>query len=700
MNPNRLHIIRYQNHLWISQPWLIDHIQVSEKYLERVRYGKDTQDRETWQYIRLDSMFFYRLDTIPKASDKLDMARVQAEATDYNTGRLNDIKTEFKHQINELVDTSLSLYYQDYGYDLTKATELAIAYGVIRFAREATAGTMYKELELPKMQLWELLCEVARELCPHRLNYDKVRSFMNRLKKLPTDTEELKAALVDGRKNNENSRKFGKSSNKLVNTHTGEVFDYCAHELLIYGLWVNMGGYTKLTKQQVFDDYTVLCEQYQLEPVSLGTVKSYINKNRHWLALERHGLDVYTEKYSTYISRRQAEYSGSIWAIDWSGTKINYLDKDGYIKTGYMIRIVDLAEHRIIGWEVIPRKITQKKGNGVKGGEPGWETHPAMSIAFGRAVEYTGGYGCVEMVTDNGGAFTSAESKRHLKALCQQYRQIAIGNKQANKAERIVREFSQFSRQLPNWANDGFRAHFTSEENLNKPYTDMEKDELRKFLPNWDEMYQQVSDLVAKFNSERGKEVKRLKGLKKLTDRELRQAFGTHTSLGFGNSRGVVQVKLNGYTHRFDVYDYDALLQKVASLTSDKAMTVKVIWDESAADLYNLGDKYIDTLLPLEQSHGAIAEATDSTRRGYRTQKAKKQLQLDKAQSRTAELGGALADMDYSTALVNTQGSGKVVQLAQLEELEDQQEPANNNDNPDDIVITDDLIEQHIYNNR
>ena len=254
---NRQHIVLYNAKIWVSQHWVETTLEIGEKYLEKVRYDKSFKSRKSWAYERLDGVFYYLAESIPKIGERVNLEALKHEAVNYDEFRLEGIKTAFKQQINEQINSGFSTYYENKcGYSLEKSQELTLANAVISVVQQAVEGKNHKSFGLKKMQLWELLQTVALEVCPHRLNYSNLRSFINRINDLPTEVEALKEALVDGRKNNDNSRKFGKSANKLVNTNTGEVFNYCTHELLIYGLWVNIGGHNKLTKEE---DFSAIC---------------------------------------------------------------------------------------------------------------------------------------------------------------------------------------------------------------------------------------------------------------------------------------------------------------------------------------------------------------------------------------------------------------------------------------------------------
>lgn len=556
---------------------------------------------------------------------------------------------------------------------------------------------------LTKAEMWDAFVEVWKKHAGAMNSVAYLRKRLHRIEQYEKDKGSLVEAVINGRYGNQNARKIGII--KVINETTGQPYDYDIHQLLTFGLWRNADYANKLSKAEVYRRYVDICGQLHIAPLSTTSVDRLLVKNRHWLSWIRDGEDAFKNIYAPYIVRDKLRYAGSKWAADWSGTNLSYVDRTGKVSTLYMLRIYDVATTQMVGWEAIERNDVKEKG---RRGEPGWESHPAMSVAFERAVQHQGGRGCMELLTDNASCFTSERSRRHLRAICVNHRTISIGNKRANEAEQMIYAFNQFCRTLSNWSMSGFRSGIAGKlDSVANPDAIV-----KELLPNYTQAYAQIEAQVQAWNADKSSKPYH-PALSPLSHLQRRRAFGRWTTKGVGNSQGKIRVKGDYVEHLFDAGDYQAFLDKVKHKTTDRAMTVRMIWDKTGADLYTNSKKekdmqHICTILPVQKSHKTTYEATPDTRTGYRTQLAQKEKYTQDVANRHDDLSRIAAELElpYLQATMLNKGKGKEVQLAQQEHINPNKKTTkkknikskqqNEHSTPD--LTNSDLIDAHMRN--
>lgn len=621
---NSADIIIYSQRLYVSESFILSRTDYRSDYLLRHRGNKALK---SWKWIKHFGVYFYDFETIPNNIRLGHKDDLLLRAVVVEDQRLNAFKTAFEQCCEDYKSFNVDYYRYESEYKQTaeRAQELCQAHGVTLAILEWDREKRYQEFELTKTEMWECMREVANKLCPYTFKMKNAISLQNKVKRLPPEHDELRDALINKKNGNQSARKVGREENKIVDTQTGEVFSYDIHQVLFFQYWMNPYKANKLTKSMVYDRYKIECAKQGIDPVSLSTVKSYINKNRQWMSLERDGYDTFNEKYAPYIPQKKLKYSGSLWAADYSGLKLLYND-NGKARSPYMLRIVDVASEKIVGYAF----------------SDGGEDWRAVLEALEMAVENNGGYAAAELITDNGGAFIGHNIKHRLETLFQKHRPITLGNKQANPAEVYVKLLSDFSRRFENWSMLGFNSSFKNIENVANPdYIKL------KELPTKPEVHDQGHGLVEMWNNEprpsghkpnEYHEANRLPSLPKVSARTHRFVFGTHTQIAFGTARSIISVRYRKQDYKFNVEDWDATLSLIATNSTDKNMTVTLVYNSEAADIYSLDGKYLTTLEPVKYSHKGFAEKTDETAEAYKAHRSKKKQYKTDAEAQINEL--------------------------------------------------------------
>lgn len=599
-------IIIFNDKLYIQQSMIIEILEYSKEYLRVARY-RDT----SWQYIKKFDKYFYLYDSIPYNERIGNKQQLKNSATSIENTVTTKFKERFKVDCEYAIttDPSYYMYERERKFNPELANEFCQAIGIINITREWLEAKKEAEYELSKLDAWKAYTEIASELCPRVFRFNHSYSFMNKVRDLPTEPNELREAIVSGRYGNKNKQILGCEKNKIVDTETGEIKNYDLHQAIIAYHWMNPFRANKLSKYAVYQIYLRKCEVFNLKPISLSLCKEYILKNRHWMSLERDGKDYFNTHIMPYIPQEKLKYSRSLYCADFSGTKLLYND-NGKANTMYMLRIIDVASEKIVGYAL------------VDSGEPGWAIMKAMK----QTIDNHGGISAYELVTDNGGAWNSL--KPLLQVLFTKFRQIQLGNKQANPAEIYVKLLSEFSRKFENWSMIGFASHFKNIENrANEDYQKLSE------MPTKSQMYLQIDNLVKEWNS-----TKRSHGLTpneffeknqnpkvaKIDNIKYRYVFGNHSELAFADTRGILKVSKDYESRMFDSKDWTAVMEKIAASTSDKQMTVKVVWDKQQADIYSLTGDYILSLTPTNLSHKSIAESSTESEAAFEAHQSKK----------------------------------------------------------------------------
>lgn len=642
--------------LWLSQRLVMKVCGISEKYLEqkaRFIYKKSVRSCDlakskeflpdsgkAWRWARTGNGFYYCLDNIPDRAPKhyrsmFGTAEELKEALKglENTSKkaLNEnIKDMIKQQVKALVNLDDARYYE---YDAPvlfnpkKAKELAKAKAWISYIKENYENGGYKNLGLLRKQDFLAVCtDILAEMHLEGLKVNNSAYLRRKTENFPADLLGQRDYLINERYDNDNARKVGKYP--LVDTETGEIFKFDAHEAIMYNAYMNPFGSSKEAIRQLYVNiYSEAIREFGFEPIAYRTFCDHLTRfHKHMLmAKERHGKDYFRKQFLTYVPQKKLQYSHSLFAGDGSGTiNYKYYGKKNELKTMklYVMLISDIASRKIVGWSVA------EKGSHK-------ETPEMVREAVKMAVKNCNYQTMFEFISDNHGAFTDSNSEAFLGMVFNKVRTIEAGNSQANPAETEFRLFKQSLKGLSNYGSTSWDAGI--EGRSNPDYFNV------KDLPTYEEAIEQFSEIVERWNAGKLRdgstpnerfEHKNPK-CADIDSRIIRRIYGNHTQADISYMRGFVKVeKTKGYEYResylFEIPDYwgdgGEIIAKATGYK--KNASVKIVWTEEMADLYTLDDKFIMSCPPAVLASSSHAEADEESLKalGYH-QKRKEQME-------------------------------------------------------------------------
>jgi transposase InsO family protein len=591
-------IIKYHNRYWARLQYVVDECGVSEVRVVNQSYREDS---ELYRSVKLNQNTYIDIETVPKKhllGNDLFFEKCHVLVWDSNIDALHKALHNEMYYKMELQNADWYHYHSGLRINYEKAKAIDQYGNILLIARNFP----YKNFNIKNQQeFFEHICIVGSEVCPE-FKFKSWKSIYSKLQHMPFDAEQLKMWLIPGSYKNQNSRKWGRQENKLVSKSTGEVLNFDTHEALVYRYWINPGKSSKLSKKQVYDHYKTDCVKANITPVSLATVKRYINLKRPMLSLERDGFDTFNSKYSPYVMNAPLEFSGSQWCADYSGSKLAYwnTDRDGEkrMKSLNVLRIIDVMSGKIVGWQTV------KQG----------ENPTATLQGFKNAVEGVN-YAAIELVTDNGSAFKAKDIKLRLSKLFVKHRYIGLGNKQANPAEGFVKRLTEYSRELDNWMMLGFAASFGSENNRNN------EDYASQFvLENEYQANEQIELLFERWNEELDMKTKRTRSeifeanrnpkLQELSQESRFFAFANHSRINIAECRGNVMLQLGYESFNYQFKDYAQALATLESTADTADMNVIVAFDHTQAHIYSPQGDFIMSLEKVKLSHKSFAEMT------------------------------------------------------------------------------------------
>lgn len=602
---NTPNIIKYHNQYWASFEYCVEMLEVSDSYLERQIKAFSHKNYIKHKY---NGGWYFAVSSIPRKEllgNERFFEQVCEVVYDRNVIQLRNAFKEACYYATECNNADWYEYQSGFKINREKAKEID-QYGNILLQIKTFP---FWKFNVQKMEFYTHALEIGRELCPMFI-FKNEKSIINKLKQLPEDKEELKIWLVPGYYSNQNKRIWNRDENRLVNTNTGEVADIDIHAKIAFKYWINPGKGNKLNKRQVYDNYKAEIEAMGIEPVSLSTMKRYINEKRMFLSIERDGKVAFNDKYGVYIPAEKLKYSGSQWSVDYSGSKLGYwheyIDKKGKkqrkVNSLYVLRIMDTFSGYWLGFSVS------------EGGENAIVTLQGFKNAIAPLKKTA-----FELVTDNGGAFTNGEMALRLSKLFVKHRRISLGNKQANPAENLVRRVSELSRECDNWLMLGFHSSFSRSNNntANPEYAGND------ILNSKEEAIEQLYLLQERWNNERDLHSKKSRielyaenqhpELEDLTPENRFFAFANHTKVSVAESRGLIVVKSDKIEQKYQFDDFGTALQTIAPHCTTQDLEVIVAFTAEEAHLYSVKGDYIMQLQRAKLAHKSFAEMTKAS---------------------------------------------------------------------------------------
>lgn len=626
--------------LWLSQRLVMEVCGNSEATLrkERVVYKKSVRacdlakskeflpdSGKAWRWAKTSNGFYYCLNNIPNRAPKhyrsmfgteQELREAMSQLQEVGSQKRNEVvKMELKKVVKSLTNTEDVQYYE---YDAPvlftpkKARELAKAKAWVGFIKNQYESGDFRLFGVQRKQDFLSLCtEVLQEMQLEGLKVSNPAYLKRKIDHFPSERLEQLDYLINERYDNDNARKVGKYP--LVDTETGEIFQFDAHEALMYNLYMNPFGSSKEAIRQVYvNTYTEAIQEFGFEPIAYRTFCHYLGMfhKQILLAKERHGKDYFKKQFLTYVPQKKLQYAHSLFAGDGSGTiNYRYYNRKGELKTMklYVIMISDVASRKIVGWAVAEKG--QHK-----------ETSEMVIKAVKMALQKCDYQTMFEFISDNHGAFTSKESEDFLNMVFNKVRTIEVGNSQANPAETEFRLFKQSLKGLSNYASTSWNVGIEGQSNPD--YFNI------KELPTYEEAIEQFAEVVERWNAGKLRDGTtpnerfeyKNPNCRDIDSRIIRRIYGNHTQADISYMRGFVKVeKAKGYEHRetylFEIPDYwgDGS-EAIAKATGyKKTAKVAIVWTEEMADLYTLDGKFIISCPPAVLASASHAEADEQS---------------------------------------------------------------------------------------
>ena len=662
--------------LWISQRLIMQVCQISYEYLRLSRnkfkksiskgykYGDYLPETgKSWRWAKVKGQFYYDYDNIPdrkpthyrsKLGTKHELLQQYEALLSANEGKKEDlIKNTIIGQVSVLVNNNDIAYYM-YDAHVTftrkQAEQMALAKAWCIWMLKQLENDNYKALGILKKQDFFSIC--ISIISPMQLEGFKPKSaeYLRNtiLYKFPTDNilEQLNFFISD-KYGNQNALVVGKYP--IFSEETGEIFQFDIHQAIMFNLYMNPGSATKEYLHSLWEDkYCKDIVEFGMQPISYRTFCHHLSRfnNEIKTARERHGVEHYKKNVQTYVTAERLKYAHSLFCADGSGTiNYSYVDKKGKQNTMklYVILITDVATKKIVGWSP-----------STKGSHK--ETPQMMMDAVKMAIENTGRQTMFEFISDNHGAFKSAESRSFLNMVFNRVRFIEAGNSQANPAETQFRLFKRSLKDMNSFISTSWNAGIEGQSNPD--YLKLDE------LPSYEDACILMHNLIKRWNDTKQRD--------QVTPNEryehnihpncqpinpivLRYLFANHTEVNLSYMRGFVNVfKSKGYNestmYQFEIPDYGAngteQIAKAIGYTANAK--VKVVWDENAADLYTLEGKYILTCLPAMKAVQSHAELNDEFANGLDHQMGRKKAQTKAIDEFEMALNDVFQELGYS----------------------------------------------------
>lgn len=647
MNIQPTDIIIRQNgkeSLWLSQRLVMEVCGVSDEYLKIARNRNKGSIRacdlakakefmpdsgKAWRFAKTKNGFFYCYDNIPDRKptefrSKLGTAeniktKLKQVFDGFKVNLNQHIKAGLIEKVNQLInnnDVKFYMYEASSGHTKKQASDLAKAKAWCSYIKTTYENEDFKQIGVKSKQDFIALCvEILEPMALYGLKVSNAAYLRRKVLEMPETLQEQREYFVSDKNYNDNARKVGKYP--LFDEETGEVFQFDAHEALMYNAYMNPGETSKDFIRQLYINYYVEnIGEFGFEPIAYRTFCQHLGMlhNQIKTAKARHGKDYYKKQLLTYVPSKKLQYSHSLFAGDGSGTisyKYPYKNSKGRVELRtmklYVILISDVASRKIVGWAPAPRG--QHK-------ESPEMTAQAVKMAINNCEQMT----MFEFISDNHGAFTSAESKDLLNLVFNKVRTIEVGNSQSNPAETEFRLFKQSLRSELNFVSSSWNTGI--EGQANPDYFDIET------LPSYEDAVIQFSEIVDRWNSRPLRDLttpnmrfaNRHPNALPMDSRVLRQIFGNRTQVDASYMRGFIKVsKTKGYELRedflFEIPEYEttgaALISK--AINHKRNGKLEIVWNEDAADVYTLDGEFVMTCQAADLSSNSHAEADETS---------------------------------------------------------------------------------------
>lgn len=664
--------------IWVSQRLVMQVCGVQKEYLDtkaRPRYKKSIkknykygdflpkpESNTYWRWGKVNGTFYYDLDCLPdrkpthyrsKFGAKHELLQqYEALQSADKSNKQNQLKALIQAQVNTFIDNTDITYYMYsamVGFNQKQAEQMATARAWCLWMIKQLYNDNFKSLGINKKQDFYQLCTDI--LAPLELEGFKINSaayLRNKINEFPTDIKEQLNFFISGKYGNDNAQIVGKFP--LVDETTGQMYQFDIHQAMMFHLYMNPGGSTKEYIRTLWErDYCEDVKEFDLQPVAYRTFCHHLTRFNRQIqtARARHGEEYYKKHVQTYVTTEKLQFAHSLFAGDGSGTiNYKYMKPNGKWSTMklYVILITDVSSRFIAGWAAAP-----------KGSHK--ETEAMTKEAVKMAIQNGGNQTMFEFISDNHGAFTSAESKSFLNLAFNKVRTIEVGNSQANPAETQFRLFKRSLKDIQNFLSTSWGTGI--EGQANPDFLDIDE------LPTYEDALIQMHELIKRWNTTKLRDgvtpsdrfaIKHPNCLP-LEPVVMRYLFAKHTKVDVSYMRGYVNVyRSQGYASeqfQFEIPQFGGagteMIAKATGYTT--GAEVKVVWDEDFADLYTLEGKFIMTcprVIGASQSH-AETDTTKTNALGHL--KGRKTRQTEFIDEFEANLNEVMEGLNYEHAM-------------------------------------------------
>lgn len=645
------------NTVWVSQRLICEVCAINEDYLRtRCRhsykqsvppsqqsYSVLPDSGKAWRWAKMQGQFYYAFDNIPdrapayyrsKLPSKDELIQLSAQIEVQKGHQFKEYAQEMiSEKVDNLIDTADITYFRysaSHLFNHDKAKELARAKAWMRYISDALIKGSFKAIGIAKKESFLEICLsmiVKEDL--EGLKISKVKNLRNKIAKWPpVGDREQREALISDKYGNRNAAVIGKF--EVVDPITGEILPFDIHETLMYHLYMSPGMSIKPDKIALWEDYCQDVADFGLEAVTYRTFCQHLSRfdREHIMSLERHGKDYFNKQVLPYVPGQSLNYAQSLFAADGSGTiAYKYYNANKELKSmnAYVILVSDTYSKKITGWGLAPEGSHK-------------ETLDMVKKAVEMTVEASGKTTLFEMVSDNHGAFTSAESRDFLGHIFNRVRTIQVGNSQSNPAETQFRLFKKVLKGFHNFLRSSWKAGI--EGQANPDYLDISQ------LPSYDQAIAMLESAIRIWNNKEQSDgttpeqrwAKKHPDSKPIDERILRYCFGKVTRKTTKYLRGFIDVETTQWgAHKFEIPDYlgDAASKIAKAINYNENGELEVRWNPTGADIYTLEGEYLFTCLPTSKASKTHAESNEDSTKALGHHLNRKQNIVNKAEDFT-----------------------------------------------------------------
>lgn len=574
---------------------------------------------KSWRWGRKGGQYYYDVDTIPNRApvfyrDRLPSKEELVALVDDGNLRGTrerdaDQRRRILEQVQQLVDNTDIDYFATYlvgdkrVLNTEKARQLAEAVAWCQFIKRATATGEFKDYSVTMLKdFYEACADILSKLSLEGLRVNTPASLRKKVMQAPGDVDQLRHYLVSGKYGNDNPRKIGKY--KMVDYTTGEILRFDEHEAAIMTYWLNPGGSTKDSKRSLWQQYASDMEAVGKIPLSPSTFTHYTNTwaNKMLSSKERHGTKHSKNTYRPYIPAKPLEFANSLWASDGSGiVPYRYQDQHGKWRMMklYVMLVSDTASKYIAGYSA--SRVARHT-------EDFTMLHSAMQMAL----RDNGRTEVLDFISDNHGAYTSAESKAYLQQAIRNFRTIKPDESQGNPAEMMFRLFKRKFKSYFNLPETSWNAR-SLESMANPDYFDA------MTLPTYDEAITKLAVAIHEWNTtplsnkltpDEWFHTLKNPAAGQYDNRIYRRIAGEFSRRDLSYARGTMILEHNSTDYKFDIpMDADSVALIARYMGYMPSFSANVFWDPEGADVYSPDGVYMFTASPQRLTAKSMSEA-------------------------------------------------------------------------------------------